>query len=100
MLSRQVPPYWTVVAVKTQVLILEEKLRTNRGREFLWKSQSDVGDGWRFLTVPDGHEAIAGLILAWSDPFGYDPAGKTFDLRVFSFPPHQFSGMQITADVA
>uniref|UniRef100_A0A8H7MZF0 F-box domain-containing protein n=1 Tax=Bionectria ochroleuca TaxID=29856 RepID=A0A8H7MZF0_BIOOC len=60
------------------------KLRTNRGREFLWKSQSDVGDGWRFLTVPDGHEAIAGLILAWSDPFGYDPAGKTFDLRTHS----------------
>ncbi|CAG9996853.1 unnamed protein product [Clonostachys byssicola] len=62
---------------KKQVLILEEKLRTNRGREFLWKSQSDVGDGWRFLTVAEGHEAIAGLILAWSDPFG----GKAIDLR-------------------
>ncbi|CAH0046586.1 unnamed protein product [Clonostachys solani] len=57
------------------------KLRTNRGREFIWKAQSDVGDGWRFITVPDGHEALAGLIHAWSEPFGYDPAGSTFDLR-------------------
>ncbi|VUC32685.1 unnamed protein product [Clonostachys rosea] len=57
------------------------ELSARMGREFLWQAHGNVSDGWRFITVPDGHEALAGLILAWSDPFGYDPAGSTFDLR-------------------